>query len=181
VGRGDRAGAAGRGRAVNSAFVHLLVLTIPLLVGADLPEPVPSAFRFEAEAQPELHRLWDASSLAKAERVACLAAELEGDTVRISRVLPLEVTRADSLGISAAASLESCGPPEWRGTVHTHVALRDGRSPYSLFSGADRGVMMLWWQRWKVDGVFCLLYSGSEVICEIEGPRGAVLFPRSRY
>jgi hypothetical protein len=41
--------------------------------------------------------------------------------------------------------------------------------------------MMLWWQRWNVDGVFCLLYSGEEVICEIEGPRGAVLFPRSRY
>jgi hypothetical protein len=40
---------------------------------------------------------------------------------------------------------------------------------------------MLWWQRWKVAGIFCLLYSGDEVICEIEGPRGAVLFPRSRY
>jgi len=65
--------------------------------------------------------------------------------------------------------------------VHTHVALRDGRRPYSLFSGADRGVMMLWWRRWRMDGIFCLLYSGDEVICEIEGPRGAVLFPRSRY
>lgn len=163
-------------------FASLLALGIPFVIGAHLPAPVPSAFRFEPEAQPELHRLWDASALAKAERVACLAAEIEGDTVRISRILPLEVTRADSLGISAAASLESCGPPEWRGTVHTHVAtLRDGRSPYSLFSGADRGVMMLWWQRWNVDGVFCLLYSGQEVICEIEGPRGAVLFPRSRY
>jgi hypothetical protein len=61
------------------------------------------------------------------------------------------------------------------------VALRDGRQPYSLFSGADRGIMMLWWRRWKVDGIFCLLYSAEEVICEIEGPRGAVLFPRSRY
>ena len=158
-----------------------LVFGIPFALGAGTPRGVPSAFRFEPEAQPELHRLWDASALARAERVACLAAEIEGDTVRISRVLPLEVTRADSLGISAESSLESCGPPEWRGTVHTHVALRDGRSPYSLFSGADRGVMMMWWQRWKVDGVFCLLDSGQEVICEIEGPRGAVLVPRSRY
>jgi hypothetical protein len=163
------------------ALACTLALGIPFALGAHIPRTVPSAFRFEPEAQPELHRLWDASALAKAERVACLAAEIEGDTVRISRVLPLEVIRADSLGISAESSLESCGPPQWRGTVHTHVALRDGRSPYSLFSGADRGVMMMWWQRWKVDGVFCLLYSGQEVICEIEGPRGAVLFPRSRY
>ena len=161
--------------------IRLLGLAIPLLIAADVPGRVPSVFRFEAEAQPELHRLWDASSLMKAERVACLAAEIVGDTVRISRVLPLEEHRADSLGISAAGSLESCGPPMWRGTVHTHVALRDGRSPYSLFSGADRGVMMLWWQRWNIDGVFCLLYSGEEVICEIEGPAGAVLFPRSRH
>jgi hypothetical protein len=164
------------------AAAYFLALGIPILLGAHTLTPVPTAFRFEVQAQSELHRLWEASALANAERVACLAAEIEDDTVRISRVLPLEVTRADSLGISATASLENCGPPEWRGTVHTHVAtLRDGRSPYSLFSGADRGVMMMWWQRWSVDGVFCLLYSGQEVICEIEGPRGAVLFPRSRY
>lgn len=166
---------------MKTSIAGLLAVAIPFLAGAHRAAPIPRAFRFDAEAQPELHRLWDASALAKAERVACLAADIEGDTVRISRILPLEVTRADSLGISAVASLESCGPPEWRGTVHTHVALRDGRSPYSLFSGADRGVMMMWWQRWRVDGVFCLLYSGQEVICEIEGPRGAVLFPRSRY
>jgi hypothetical protein len=158
-----------------------LAPVVPFLLAADASGPIPSAFRFEAEAQPELHRLWEMSSTAKAERVACLAAAIEGDTVRISRVLALEASRADSLGISAAASLDGCGPPEWRGTVHTHVALHDGRRPYSLFSGADRGVMMLWWHRWRVDGIFCLLYSGEEVICEIEGPAGAVLFPRSRY
>jgi hypothetical protein len=39
----------------------------------------------------------------------------------------------------------------------------------------------LWWRRWNLDGVFCLLYSANEVICEIEGPEGAVIFPRSRY
>jgi len=157
-----------------------LILSTALLA-AGASARVPTAVRFEGSAQPDLHRLWDASSAARSERVACLAATIEADTVRITRVFPLEPGRADSLGISAAASLDNCGPPEWRGTVHTHVALRDGRSPYSLFSGADRGVMMLWWQRWQVDGIFCLLYSGTEVICEIEGPRGAVLFPRSRY
>jgi hypothetical protein len=162
-------------------LIRFLVPIVSLALVAAVARDIPSAFRFEAEAQPDLHRLWDVSSAAKSERVACLAATIESDTVRITRVFPLDAERSDSLGISAQASLEGCGPPQWRGTVHTHVALRDGRSPYSLFSGADRGVMMLWWQRWNVDGIFCLLYSESEVICEIEGPRGAVLFPRSRY
>jgi hypothetical protein len=162
-------------------LIRLTVILSFVLLVAGASARVPTAFRFEADAQPDLHRLWEASSAAKSERVACLAAAIESDTVRISRVFPLDSGRSDSLGISAQGSLDNCGPPEWRGTLHTHVALRDGRSPYSLFSGADRGVMMLWWQRWKVDGIFCLLYSKSEVICEIEGPRGAVLFPRSRY
>jgi hypothetical protein len=159
----------------------ILATLLPLVSAADSPPAIPSAFRFEVSATPELHRLWEASIAAKAERVACLAAVIESDTVRISRVVALESGRSDSLGISASASLEHCGPPEWRGTVHTHVALQDGQRPYSLFSGADRGVMMLWWRRWNADGVFCLLYSANEVICEIEGPEGAVLFPRSRY
>jgi hypothetical protein len=152
-----------------------------LLLAAGSPGPVPTAFQFDPDARPLLHQLWQSSLNAKAERVACLAATIEGDTVRISDVLPLDPARSDSLGVAASASLETCGPPRWRGTVHTHVALRDGLRPYSLFSGADRGVMMLWWHRWQVDGVFCLLYSENDVICEIEGPEGAVLFPRSRY
>ena len=159
----------------------VVAVVLPVLLGADAAGPIPNGFRFELNATPELHRLWETSSAAKAERVACLAANLEGDTVRIFRVVPLESGRSDSLGISAAASLDTCGPPEWRGTVHTHIALKDGQRPYSLFSGADRGVMMLWWRRWNVAGLFCLLYSPDEVICEIEGPDGAVLFPRSRY
>ena len=152
-----------------------------LLLAADSPGPIPTAFRFDPDASPLLHQLWQSSVGAKAERVACLAATLESDTVRISDVLPLGPARSDSLGVSASASLETCGPPRWRGTVHTHVALRDGQRPYSLFSGADRGVMMMWWHRWQADGVFCLLYSENDVICEIEGPEGAVLFPRSHY
>jgi hypothetical protein len=159
------------------AFSALAVL----LLGAGSTGPVPTAFRFEPDARPLLHQLWQSSLAAKAERVACLAATIEGDTVRISDVLPLDPARSDSLGVAASASLETCGPSRWRGTVHTHVALRDGLRPYSLFSGADRGVMMLWWQRWQVDGIFCLLYSENDVICEIEGPEGAVLFPRSHY
>jgi hypothetical protein len=162
-----------------AASVGLAALA--LLLAGTAAARLPTAFRFEPSARPELHRLWETSIQAKAERVACLSGSIDGDTVRITGVLPLEPGSADSLGISAGASLDVCGPPSWRGTVHTHVALRDGRRPYSLFSGADRGIMMLWWRRWKLDGIFCLLYSAEEVICEIEGPRGAVLFPRSRY
>ena len=155
--------------------------TLILLLGVPTSRVVPTAFRFEGNSGLQLHQLWQESARSKAERVACLAASIESDTVRITDVLPLQPGRSDSLGISAGASLETCGPPAWKGTVHTHVALRDGRQPYSLFSGADRGIMMLWWRRWREDGIFCLLYSAKEVICEIEGPRGAVLFPRSQY
>jgi hypothetical protein len=167
--------------ALNRSVGLLSAAAVALLLTAEAPGGIPRAFRFEPDARPGLRRLWETSLEAKAERVACLAATIDGDTVQISRVFLLDPGPSDSLGISAGASLDSCGPPQWRGTVHTHVALRDGRRPYSLFSGADRGVMMLWWRRWKMDGIFCLLYSGDEVICEIEGPRGAVLFPRSRY
>jgi hypothetical protein len=167
-------------RATMVRRVGMVALAV-LLLGADARAPVPTVFRFEPDARPQLHQLWNVSLDAKAERVACLAATIEGDTVRISDVFPLSTAHSDSMGVSARASLDTCGPPQWRGTVHTHVALRDGRRPYSLFSGADRGVMMLWWQQWREDGLFCLLYSEEDVICEIEGPEGAVLFPRSRY
>jgi hypothetical protein len=164
------------------ATLHWLVsLSAATTLVAASPGSIPRAFRFEGSARTELHTLWEESARSRIERVACLAGSIEQDTVHITDVLALEPGSADSLGISAAASLETCGPPNWKGTVHTHVALRDGRQPYSLFSGADRGIMMLWWRRWREDGIFCLLYSAKEVICEIEGPRGAVLFPRSRY
>ena len=159
----------------------LSVGAITLLLASAAPRLIPRAFLFENSARPGLRRLWEESVESKAERVACLSGSIESDTVRISDVSALQPGPSDSLGIAAGASLDICRPPSWNGTVHTHVALRDGRQPYSLFSGADRGIMMLWWRRWREDGIFCLLYSAEEVICEIEGPRGAVLFPRSRY
>ncbi|HET6798727.1 MAG TPA: hypothetical protein VFH40_16345 [Gemmatimonadales bacterium] len=152
-----------------------------LLALAGFSRPAPRVFHFIPGAGVLLHRLWDGSVSAKSEQVACLSAKIEGDTVQIYDVLPLSPSRSDSMGVSAGASLEACGPPNWLGTVHTHVALRDGLQPYSLFSGADRGVMMMWWRRWGVDGLFCLLYSDKDVICEIQGPETVVIFPRSRY
>jgi hypothetical protein len=140
----------------------------------------PRAFRFEPDAQTELRRLWIASSGAKAERVACLAGEIRRDTVRVTRIRPL-AGWADSLGVSARQSLEQCGPPRWQGTVHTHVALYDGQRPYARFSGADRGVNRLWWRRWSSEGMFCVLYSATDAYCEIDGPGGVSIYPRSTY
>lgn len=154
----------------------LLVLAL-LALGAGR---APRAFRFEPDAQAELRRLWSASSEAKAERVACLAGDIRDDTVRVTRVLPL-TGWSDSLAASARQSLDVCAPPRWHGTVHTHVALRGGTRPYVRFSGADRGVNQMWWRRWKVEGVFCVLFSATDAYCEIDGPGGVAIFPRSTY
>ena len=139
----------------------------------------PQALSVAPGAQPALRALWAASVAAKAERVACLASAEDGDTLRVLRILPL-TSGADSTAVSAAVSLERCGPPDWQGTVHTHIPLAEGRRANGMFSGADRGVMLMWWQRWKADGTFCLLYSADEAHCEIDGSR-VVILPSARY
>jgi hypothetical protein len=154
----------------------VLLAALPLMASR---ERGPTAFAVAPDAQVGLRALWKASLEARAERVACLASTLDGDTLRITRVLAL-AGGADSLAVSAQASLEMCGPPEWQGTVHTHVALSDGQRPYRIFSGADRGIMLMWWQRWKADGTFCLLYAENEAHCEIDGSR-VVILPSARY
>ncbi len=154
-----------------------------LLAGASLAAraPAPNAFQIAPDARAALHRLYDESVAAKAERVACLASEIDGDTLRITAISPLDGPLADSLTVSAAASLAGCGPPAWQGTVHTHIALRAGQQPYSSFSGSDRGVMLMWGQRWRTSGTFCLLYSSEKVHCEIDGPDGGLIFPSTSY
>ncbi len=169
MGRGDRPGA-----------VKLLAVALLVLAASAAGRRAPRAFRFEPDAVSELRRMWTASIAAKAERVACLAGEIRSDTMRVTRILPLSGD-ADSLGVSARASLESCAPPVWQGTVHTHVALRDGRRPYSALSGADRGVNRIWWRRWRTDGVFCVVFSSRDAYCELDGPSGVTIFPRAIY
>jgi hypothetical protein len=169
MGRRDRPGAVTRPAAA-------LLAALALAAGAGRP----LAFRFEPNAQTELRRLWVESAGARTERVACLAGEIARDTVRVTRILPL-MGRADSLGVSAGRSLEECGPPRWQGTVHTHVAHRSSGEPYARFSGADRGVNQLWWRRWNSEGMFCVLYSTTDAYCEIDGPEGTSIYPRSTY
>jgi hypothetical protein len=139
----------------------------------------PQVLAVAPDAQAALRALWHTSVAARAERVACLASVVDGDTLRLTRINPL-TTGADSLAVSAGSSIELCGPPEWQGTVHTHIALAEGRRAPALFSGADRGVMLMWWQRWKMDGTFCLLYAEDEAHCEIDGA-GLIILPSTRY
>jgi hypothetical protein len=140
----------------------------------------PLAFRFEPSAQTGLRQMWMESSGDKTERVACLAGRIGHDTVRVTRILPL-TGWADSLSVAARQSLEACAPPAWQGTVHTHVALRTGGEPYARFSGSDRGVNRLWWRRWNREGMFCVIYSETGAYCEIDGPGGLSIYPRSTY
>lgn len=131
-------------------------------------------FRFSAEAGTAVRALWDESVAAQAERVACLGATVEDGVVHVARVLPLAPDEADSMGISATSSIERCGPPEWAGTVHTHVAEYDERGPSRRFSGQDRTVMRMWYERWHADGVFCVVYSGRDAHCEADGVVGGL-------
>jgi hypothetical protein len=152
-----------------------------LLAGALVagPPEAPQALSVQAGAQAALRALWTASVAAREERVGCLASSIDHDTLRIIRVQPL-TTGADSVAVSALASLERCGPPEWQGTVHTHIPLREGQTASPIFSGSDRGVMLMWWQRWKADGTFCLLYGEGQAHCEIDGSR-LVILPSAKY
>ena len=131
-------------------------------------------FTFAPEAGRAIRALWDESVAGGAERVACLGATVRDGTVRVTRVLPLPPDAADSMGISATASIDRCGPPEWSGTVHTHVALYTEDSPSKRFSGQDRTVMQMWYARWHADGVFCVVYSARDAHCEADGVVGGL-------
>jgi hypothetical protein len=133
-----------------------------------------AAFRFSREAGASLRSLWDASLAAQEERVACLASTIRNDTVFVSRIAALESEEADSMGISALASVEQCGPPEWSGTVHSHIALYTDDRPSTRFSAQDRIAMRLWYDRWHSDGVFCVVYSEKQARCEADGIVGGM-------
>lgn len=132
------------------------------------------AFRFTREAGSALRDLWQTSVAAREERVACLASTIRNDTVWVNRVAPVEPEDADSMGISALASVEQCGPPEWSGTVHTHIALYTDDLPSTKFSAQDRTAMRLWYDRWHSDGVFCVVYSQNDAHCEADGVVGGL-------
>ena len=158
----------------------LLTLTTLLLLAAtasaqdSVRRRAMPAFRFTPEAGRTLQSLWEASVAAQQERVACLAAEVRNDSVFVVRVLPLETPEADSMTISSEESIERCGPPQWSGTVHSHVAEYSDGLPSTTFSAQDRGVMRRWYERWHADGVFCVVYSRRDAHCEADGVIGGI-------
>ena len=122
-------------------------------------------FRIAEQARAPLHRLWESSLSAKEERAACLGGYVDNGVVYVTRVELLTPAHADSANISATASLRECAPPQWFGTVHTHIATFQGL-PYAIFSAPDRYVMRLWMERWKQHGVFCILFTDTDANCE---------------
>jgi hypothetical protein len=152
-----------------------IVVAAVLLVAGAAParraHPFADApIRFGAAVLPSLRTLWDSSVTTGAERVACLGGHVAGGITYITRVAPVEAS-ADQMNASASTSLAQCRPPEWFGTVHTHIARYQG-IPYVTFSGADRGVMRAWHVRWHDDGVFCVLYDERTAYCEAGDDRG---------
>jgi hypothetical protein len=142
-------------------------------VTRDSARPQP-AFHFSREAGLGLRAMWEESTAAKQERVACLGASVRHDTVFVARILALVPDAADSMSIGSDASIERCGPPDWSGTVHTHVAAYDNDVPSTTLSAQDRGVMRRWYQRWQADGVFCVVYSARDAHCEADGVVGGM-------
>ena len=78
------------------------------------------------------------------------------------------------MGISADRSVERCGPPDWSGTVHTHVALYTDDLPSTTVLGPGPRRHAQWYERWNADGVFCLVYSARDAHCEADGVVGGM-------
>jgi hypothetical protein len=156
-------------------WVIALLLAGPLVAQTHPPPGrMDPPFRFSPEAGQALRALWDSSLAAHAERVACLGAEVRNDSVFVHRILMLAPEGADSMGIASDESVERCGPPEWSGTVHSHVAEYSEGRPSATFSAQDRGVMRRWYERWHADGVFCVVYSKRDAHCEADGVVGGM-------
>jgi hypothetical protein len=154
--------------------------TMPPVPPSDFRK-LPQRFYFSEGASALLKRLWTESVAEQREHVACLSGVIEDDRVQVTSVLMLAAPHSDSLGVSAQVSIDTCSPPAWLGTVHTHIALRDGQHPYPNFSGADRGINASWWVRWQQAGMFCVLYSPSDAYCETYGAGGTGHMSRGPY
>jgi hypothetical protein len=122
------------------------------------------------QAKLALQELWATSLTMRREQVACLGGTVGPDSVVVTRIKPVNEP-SDSLNASAQISLATCAPPEWIGTVHSHVRSTDAAAPASRFSPEDRRVMSAWTTRWGGQGAFCLVYSESNMHCEVYPPR----------
>jgi hypothetical protein len=139
---------------------------------AEQTQGVQPTWVMDAEAKPGLSALWSRSIAEGRERVACMGGAIRGDTVHVERVHDVDVLEADSLTAAADRSIGECAPPQWFGTVHTHVRSTDDPSPAPRFSPGDRTVMSEWSRRWSRMGAFCVLYSARSAHCELYPPHG---------
>jgi len=150
-------------------LILVICTGLPRAGGAQLPSWI-----VETPARRPLSALWQSSVAARAERVACLSGRIGRDTVWISGATPVVVAGADSLTAEGEPSLAQCGPPNWIGTVHTHIRSTDDPDPAPRFSPGDRAQMSEWVRRWGRPGAFCVLYSSEGAHCEVypwRGPR----------
>ena len=160
-----RAGAAVAIGAVERALLATLLLSAARPVAAQQ-----QAWVMGPQAKLALQQLWATSLTTRREQVACLGGTIGPDTVAVTRVKLLDES-SDSLTASAQVSLATCAPPEWMGTVHSHVRSTDDDTPASRFSPGDRAVMSEWASRWGGQGAFCLVYSERNMHCEVYPPR----------
>jgi len=144
-----------------------IVLGGILVAGAAPAAAQQPTWVIEAPARPALSALWRASVTARAERVACLSGRIGSDSVWITGAAPVVTKGADSLAAEGEPSLAQCGPPQWIGTVHTHIRSTDDPEPADRFSPGDRAQMSEWSRRWSRAGAFCLLHSAQAAHCEI--------------
>ena len=149
----------------------LLTAVAPKLAGQALPK-----WLIAPEAKDSLKRLWTESVAANREHVGCLGGMVGLDTVRVDRVILLDEAPGDSLNAPAELSLATCGPPQWIGTVHTHVRSTDDPHPAPRFSPDDRVVMSVWSRQWRSKGAFCVVYSDRGAHCEVYPPARSQLF-----
>ncbi len=129
------------------------------------------AWTFAPSSRPALRLLWEESTRGRRERVACLGGTMTEDSVVVTNIKPIPSDDADSLSASGVLSIQECGPPDWMGTVHTHVRSTDDSLPARRFSPGDRVVMSEWARRWGGQGAFCVLYSERGAHCEVYPPR----------
>jgi hypothetical protein len=148
----------------------LRTFTAPSLVqqiGPGLPETAfnQGAVRFAPQARAALYALWEESTTAHQERMACIRAYRYNGAIYVTNAKPAAFEYADSVRIKIDPS--ACGAPAWNGHAHTHIARFNGQ-PLVTFSTVDR-MLMAWWRKtWKAEGLFCVLYSKSQAYCEYE-------------
>lgn len=146
------------------------VLGLAVGLPGALPAQAQPGWLLSQEVKNGFADLWDASNLERRELVACLGGVVAEDSVRVLSVQPLEIEQSDSLTAEARHSIELCGPPQWIGTIHTHIRSIDDERPAPRFSPSDRVVMSEWVRRWETRGAFCVLHSDRAAQCEVYPP-----------